>query len=105
VVISSVLERSYSCSLTRINQLFISVFRPPLPQEEPRGHTGRAHTMGTPRSVDVMEHHTAALTCSPLAHAQHSRGMAVGAAPDGLQGHHAATGPTPTNPAAVSAAL
>lgn len=51
MVISSVLEGSYCGSLTRINQLFISVIIPTLPQEEPRGHAGWAHTMGTPRLV------------------------------------------------------
>lgn len=49
MVISSVLEESYCCSLTRINQLFISVIIPTLPQEKPQGHAGWAHSTGTPR--------------------------------------------------------
>lgn len=76
MVISSVLEGSYCGSLTRINQLFISVIIPTLPQEEPRGHAGWAHATGMPHFVasggegrrsGEGRHHQAALTPSPQA--------------------------------------
>lgn len=79
MVISSVLKESYCGLLTRINQLFISVIIPMLPQEEPRGHAGWAHTMGTPRLVasggeskhgGEAKHRQVALAPSPHPHQQ-----------------------------------
>lgn len=106
MVISSVLERSYRCSLTRINQLFISVFRPVLPQEEPQGHTSQAHTVGTPRCVDVMKHHAAALSFAALWQTQSIHKEWQWEQHEmGSKDNHAATRPALTNPAPLGADL
>lgn len=48
MVISTVLERSYRRSLTRIDRLFITVITPVMPQEKPWGHASWAQATGTP---------------------------------------------------------